>query len=167
MEGRSLRMREVRWLIPRISKSIFLPTTVGTMGTVKPTDRDKQTWGKEIKGNRATRLPSLGNQILWGCSSNGTALASHTRGTAIDTPNLQIYFITNNFRIYGNCGVVPTETNNSEAKNSKETEQLDYPVWATRSNGDVARRVELLASHARGTMIDTPHLQSYHFYQQL
>ena len=41
-------------------------------------------------------------------------------------------FFTNNCRNYGICEVIPTETNNSEAKNSEETRQLDYPVWATQ-----------------------------------
>ena len=44
-------------------------------------------------------------------------------------------------------------------RNSKETGQLDYQVWATRSYGDVAEMVErsLRMREVRG--IDTQHLQ--------
>ena len=97
MVERSLRIREVRGSIPRISKSTFLPTTVGT---------------------------------------------------------------------YGNCEVIPTETNKPEAKKLEETGQLDYPVWATGSYGDVAQMVErsLCMREARGSI---PRISKSTFYQQL
>ena len=60
MVERSLSMREVRGSIPRISKSIFLPTTVGTMGTVK-SYRLRQT--KEFEAKK-----------LWGCKKQGNLI---------------------------------------------------------------------------------------------
>ena len=85
---------------------------------------------------------------------NGRELALHARSTGIDTPHYQFYLFTNNCRNIGICEDIPTETNKPEAKKLKETGQLDYPVWATRSYGDVAQMVErsLCMREVRGSI---------------
>ena len=58
---------------------------------------------------------------------------------------------------------MPPEKNKPEAKKLEETRQLDYQVGATWSHGYVAQKGRALALHARGTGIETPHLQIYLF----
>ena len=43
--------------------------------------------------------------LLWGCSSNGRALASHARGRGIDTPHLQFFFFSSQLALPGTASM--------------------------------------------------------------
>ena len=92
MLERLLSKPEVRGAIPRISevKDIeqlinFLQKTTEYWSLIQEIPSKKNfnllfaDWNKSF----------LYNSKLWGCSSNGRALALHVRGTGIDDPHLQ------------------------------------------------------------------------------
>ena len=93
MLERLLSKPEVRGAIPRISKvkdikylNNFLQKTTKYWILIQEIPSQKiynllfADWNKSF----------LDSSKLWGCSSNGRALALHARGTGINAPNLQI-----------------------------------------------------------------------------
>ena len=92
MVERPLINPEVRGAIPRISKvkdieflNNFLQKTTEYWNLIQEIPSQKiynllfADWNKSF----------LDSSKLWGCSSNGNALALHARGTGIDDPHLQ------------------------------------------------------------------------------
>ena len=92
MEERPLIKPEVRGAIPRISKVKVIEFLINFL------QKTTEYWNpiQEIPSQKIHNLffadwnkSFLDGSKLWGCSSNGRALAMHARGTGSDAPDLQ------------------------------------------------------------------------------
>ena len=92
MEERPLIKPEVRGAIPRISKVKDIEFLINFL------QKTTEYWNpiQEIPSQKIHNLlfadwnkSFLDGSKLWGCSSNGWALAMHARGTGSDAPDLQ------------------------------------------------------------------------------
>ena len=92
MVERPLIKPEVPGAIPRISKVKDIEFLINFL------QKTTEYWNliQEIPSQKIYNLlfadwnkSFLYNSKLWGCSSNGRALALHVRGTGIDAPHLQ------------------------------------------------------------------------------
>ena len=92
MVERLLSQSEVRGAIPRISEIEDIEQLINFF------QKTTEYWSliQEIPSQKIYNLlfadwnkGFLDRSKLWGCSSNGRALASHARGTVINAPDLQ------------------------------------------------------------------------------
>ena len=92
MVERPLIKPEVRGAIPRISKVKDIEFLINFL------QKTTEYWNliQEIPSQKIYNLlfvdwnkTFLDSSKLWGCSSNGRAIALHARGTGIDAPHLQ------------------------------------------------------------------------------
>ena len=92
MVDRVLSQPEVRGAIPRISEVKDIEQLINFL------QKTTEYWSliQEIPSQKIYNLlfadwnkSFLDSCKLWGCSSNGRALALHARGTGIDAPDLQ------------------------------------------------------------------------------
>ena len=92
MVERLLIKPEVRGAIPRISEVKDIEQLINFL------EKTTEYWNP-IQGKPSQKIYNLlfadwnksflDSSLLWGCSSNGRAIALHARGTVIDAPDLQ------------------------------------------------------------------------------